>query len=185
MELKEIKGNALLLHNALISTIKASKENFLILGQLIYELKKEQLFQQATGVEVWHDYLAQPEIGLSKGEANRLAQIYEHFIERLGYDIEEVSSIPIKSLHRLLPVVKNNELDKEELDGLMGDAQHLKQSDFRERMYDVRKGESAPKTYEYIIMRKCIETGLLERLFDIPAEEINMLVSKYNKDTTR
>lgn len=181
MELEEIKGDAVLLHTALVSTISATKKNFVILGQLVYELKKDSLFQQATGVEIWHEYLAQPEIGLSKGEANRLAQIYEHFVENLGYEIDEVSLIPIKSLHRLLPVVKNNELGKEEIDGLMEDAKVLRQADFKERLYDVKKGEDAPKTYEYIVFKKCLETGSLEKVHDIPSRAIKELVDKFNK----
>ena len=135
------------------------------MGEILYHLKQDDNFQQVVGegIDTWVDYVKQPEIGLSKGEANRLVQIYEQFVHRLGYESDKISEVPIKNLHYLLPVVKELEKGKK-VDEMLESAIVLSQSDFKERIYDLKHNED--RTYTYIIMKKSDQTGGLTRVYN-------------------
>lgn len=164
-------------HQALIRLITTAKQNFILMGELLYNLKQEDNFKQAVGegIDTWVDYVKQPEIGLSKGEANRLVQIYEHFVARLGFSPETISEVPIKNLHYLLPIVKGMD-NVDDVGAMLADATLLSQQDFKERLHDIQHNEE--RTYEFIIFRKSIETGSLSRVYDISSEQI---ISKFNE----
>lgn len=149
-----------------------AKQNFVLMGKLLYSLKTDDSFQEAVGegIDTWEDYIQQPEIGLSKGEANRLVQIYEHFIDRLGFTHEIVSEVPVKNLHYLLPIVKDMD-NVDEVGALLADATMLSQKDFKERLYDI-KHEEDERTYGYLIMKKTVETGNMVKVHDISSEDI-------------
>jgi len=158
-------------HKALIELIKKSKQNFIVMGEILYHLKTDDNFQQAVGegIDTWIDYVKQPEIGLSRGEANRLVQIYENFVHRLGFNPDEIAQVPIKNLHYLLPVVKEME-KSEDVKELLYEAVSLSQADFKERVYDIKNSED--RTYTYIIMKKSDQTGALTRVYDIESKDI-------------
>lgn len=158
------------LHEKLLESISYTKKGFIIIGKLLYELKNDNTFALAigAGIDSWRDYLSQPEIGLTIGEASRLIQIYEEFVLRLGLSEDIVASIPIKNLHYLLPIAKQAQT-VEDMGGLVGDAQTLSQKDFKERLYEVKHYEDE-RTYGYLVMKRCIETGVLSRVHDISSE---------------
>jgi len=160
------------LHIQLVQVVGYSKKSFVLMGKLLSELKMGEVYQQAIGegINTWIDYISQPEIGLSKGEADRLIQIYEEFVMRLGFTEDFISSIPIKNIHYLLPIVKKHD-DAMNVLELLEDAQQLSQKDFRERVYEA-KNEDAERTYEFLIMRKCVETGTLSKVHDISSDQI-------------
>lgn len=163
-------------HKALLKLIQDSKRNFMVMGELLYHLREDDNFKEAVGegIDTWIDYIKQPEIGLSKGEANRLVQIYENFVHRLEFKPEDIAQIPIKNLHYLLPVVKEMDNSKD-VQNLLDEASSLSQSDFKERIYDIRHDEE--RTYTYIIMKKSDQTGALSRVYDISSDDI---ISKFN-----
>lgn len=165
------------LHEQLLHIIGLSKQSYIYTGKLLYELKRGDLYKLAEGAEGWVEYLAQPEIGLSKGEATRLIQIYEKFVLELGFSEEYLSDIPIKSIQYLLPLVKKGELSN--LDEVLEDAKHLSQRDFRERIYDIKTQDTGKRTYEHIIMERCKETGTLRKVHGIDPEEVKRFVSQY------
>ncbi len=177
-ELVELTGSPHKLHEYLLHVVSISKKSFVVIGKCLYYLKKDGAYQDAVGkgADSWEDYLRQPEIGLAVGEASRLIQIYEQFILRLGYDEDTISDIPVKNMHYLLPLVKKLK-DRDETDELVADATLLSQKDFKERIYD-RKAESvgdgATRTFEYMIMRKTLETNTLDKVMDIDSDTIKM-----------
>lgn len=157
------------LHNLLTAIITSSKKNFIAMGQVLSELRNNNNYKRAVGsIDTWRAYLAQPEIGLSLGEANRLIQIYEEFIIRLGFAPEMVSEVPIKNLHYLLPMVKG-EKDKDKVGEWLADATLLSQSDFRERIGEEKKEQC---TYEFMVMKRCQENGRLTKVLEISHEQI-------------
>lgn len=167
------------LHEALKYVVHLSKRSFVMTGRILHELKKDDKYMQAVGkgADTWKDYLRQPEIGLSEGEASRLMQIYEEFILRLGYDEDTISSVPVKNMHYLLPLAKRLE-NKEEVDELVADATLLSQKDFKERIFDVKVEESGgdlKRTFEYVIMRKTLETGAMDRVHEIDSDMIKRM----------
>lgn len=146
------------------------------MGQLLHTLKEKGSFKQAigAGVDTWDDYIAQPEISLSRGEADRLIQIYDQFVIRFGYKPQFISEIPIKNLHYLLPYVKaisRDNTDPKKLEEMLHSAKDLSQRDFRERVADLKLGESK-RTYTYLVMKKCVETGTMSKVHDISSEVI-------------
>jgi len=159
-------------HSKLLDIIGLSKESSIILGRLLSELKRDDSFKEAIGegIDTWRDYLAQPEIGLSVGEANRMVQIYDEFVSRLGFNEAYLAEIPVKNLHYLLPIVKKMDLS-DDVDELLESARTLSQKDFKERIYDL-KDDSGERTYEYLVMKRCIETGNMTKVHDITSEEI-------------
>ncbi len=163
------------LHLMLVNVVSLSKRGFVAMGKILRELREKDKFQMAigNGIDTWEEYLRQPEIGLSAGEANRLIQIYEEMVLRLGYSEETVANIPVKNAYYLLPLVKEMET-KEEADELVADATLLSQKDFRDRLWD-RKVENEGafiKNFEYLLMRKTVETGTMERVHGITSEVI-------------
>jgi hypothetical protein len=163
------------LHKALVMVVSFSKKSFVTMGKILHELKEGEKWRDAIGgIDTWAAYLKQPEIGLTANEANRLIQIYYHFVIRLGYDEEKISDVPLKSMHYLLPLAKEAE-SQEQIDGLLEDAISLSQQDFRDRLYDAKAdklGASATRTFEYMVMKKTLETGTMERVPGIDSDTI-------------
>jgi len=151
-------------HRLLVEAIHNAKAGFVYMGKLLMELKRNENFKNAVGqgIDTWDDYLKQPEIDLSRGEANRLVDIYHFFIVQLGYSEEEISQIPQKNLHYLLPVVKKGERSKEEIGDMIDDAKVLAQKDFRNKI----KGHECTE-YEDVPMQRCIECNKLSKKYDI------------------
>ena len=116
-------------HENLVNLIRESKVNFVQMGALLYFLKKDDNFKSSVGsIETWAEYLRQPEIGLSLGEANRLEQIFETFCIKFGYSTDRIANVPVKNLHYLLPIAKN----AEDIEELLSDAEHLSPNDHME-----------------------------------------------------
>lgn len=162
------------LHTLLVTVVSVSKKGFVAMGKILRELKKGDVYKKSVGagVDTWETYLRQPEIGLATGEANRLIQIYEEMVLRLGYDEDTVADIPIKNAHYLLPLIKNLKT-KDEADELVADATLLSQKDFRSRIVDkkIDEGETV-LTYSYLLMKKTNETGTMERIMDIDSDTL-------------
>lgn len=157
------------IHQYLVQVIQRSKKSFVKVGQLLYDLKKSGAYKKAVGdgIDTWDDYISQPEINLSRAEADRLMQIYEQFVLIRGIDRERLSEVPIKNLHYLLPLAKKGGANIEEL---LDAAATLRQHDFKARVGELQyNGEL---TYEYMIMRRCIETGSLSKVREIPSDVI-------------
>lgn len=164
-------------HDFLIKLVTASKKSFVAMGQMLYELHRENTFKKVVGdgVDTWRQYLAQPEIGLTLGEANRLIQIYEEFVLRLGFSPEVISDVPVKNLHYLLPMIKD-ETDNEKVGEWLADATLLSQSDFRQRIGELK---SEKCTYEYMVMKRCQENN---RLSKIPQISHEMILEAFKKE---
>ena len=165
-------SNPFELYNDLVTEIDIVKTGAVSMGKLLYELHTDDAFLEATGegIETWQSFLAQPEIAMSVSEANRLIQIYEQFVLRLGVDEDELAQIPVKNLQYLLPIVKQLENDEEVL-GLLNDAGSLSQRDFRERIKEY-KDDDGVRTYTYIVMRRCNETSTMRKVQGIDSDTI-------------
>lgn len=155
-------------HENLVNTIRNAKLNFVQIGALLHFLKLDDNFKSAVGsIDTWEDYLKQPEIGLSSGEASRLEQIYATFCLKFGYSTERIAAVPVKNLHYLLPIAK----EAEDIEDLLNDAEHLSQKDFRERVFEAKNTDDT-RTYEYILMQKTLETGNLKRVHGIESQTL-------------
>ena len=161
------------LHTQLLETIVFSKRSFVVIGKILYRLRENNLYQSAvgSGADNWIDYLAQPEIGLSKGEASRLIQIYEQFIVRFGFSEDFIAEVPLKNIHYILPIVKGM-ADDADVDTLVDNARVLSQKDLKERVFDIRTDDGGERTYEYVVFKRCVETGTMVKIHDLESEII-------------
>ena len=161
------------LYQNLVNTLRGARERVIYGGKLLFELKDDDSFRNAIGegIDTWEDFIKLPEIGLSKGEAQRMMDIYEWFVLELDCEEDELVEMPVKALHTLLPIAKSCELTKDEIYDLMNDAKSLNQQDFRDRVNDVRYPD-VQETYEFMVMQKCIETDRMKKVHDISSEDI-------------
>lgn len=157
-------------HNYLTQLVQMTKRSFVEIGSVLYTLKKDGRYKEVSGVDSWVAYLEQPEISLTKREANRLIDIYRTFCVKLGFDKDRISEVPVKNIHYLLPLVRDK--DKQEVEPMLDDALHLSQKDFKERAYDYKSGDNPTRTYTYMVMKKCVETGNLGKVHGIESDQI-------------
>ena len=159
-------------HHLLVGYTNNAKKSFIYIGMMLHFLKKDNNFKSSTGgVDTWEEYLAQPELSLDSGEANRLIQIYETFCVKMGKSPDEIAEIPIKNLHYLLPKAKKEE-DTEKIDELLDDAKVLSQHDFKERLHETYSKETDTFTYQFFLMKKCVETGKMNKVSNVDSDMI-------------
>lgn len=176
-------------YNKLKVTLNQNKINFLWQGKYLYNLRKNSNYREAIGdgIDSWHDFLAQPEIGMSPTQANKLLNIYELFIKQLKYEEEEIIKISIKTLNYLIKWREEIEkLDKKLCDEIIIQAQVLSFKDFKEVYFDHKNKEDQEskevRTYEYIIMKKCHQTGNMTKVHDIDSQQIETIFNLLNYD---
>jgi hypothetical protein len=156
------------LHLEVETLVRSQARSDMRLAEKLFFLKKHNLYKKAIGegINTWVDYLKQPEVNISLHKANKLIKIYQHF-DMLGYKMEEIESVP---LHALAHVAEKGAVDVQQIDELLEDAKVLSQTDFKEKYHDTV--ESGARTYTYLIMKKCVETGSLEKVHNISSEKI-------------
>lgn len=156
----------------LVDILKTGKKLDVLKGKQLWVLKSNNLFKKAVGqgIDKWHDFLALPEIGLDNREANRLMDIYDVFVVKHKIPEDELAEAKIKSLHYLLPIARDGKVQN--VREYVQLASTLSQSDFRESVYDLKTQDLGARTYIYLIMKKCVETGTMTKVHNISSEEI-------------
>jgi hypothetical protein len=143
----------------LVLTIRNYRENEIALGRLLLEAKSSYRDLVGEGINTWHDFIAQPEIALSTTEANFLLGIAETFF------VIDYMGMP-KANAKL--ILKMGEVDEE----ILYAAKTLSIKDFRDRYYDLVTEEKGERTYSYLVMKKCNETGNLSKVHEVESEEV-------------
>lgn len=160
-------------YELLLHVLSDTRSRLIWGGKFLYDLKTDNAFKKAigSGIDTWEDFLAMPEIGLSKGEAQRMMDIYEWFVLELDFKEKELIEVPVKSLHYLLPIAKSCQLTHDKMEELVEDAKVLNQKDLRERVWDVKEPEGE-RTYSYLIMKKCDQTGVMTKVHNVSSDDI-------------
>ena len=163
---------AQVLVRTLIEVQNQSRKLDVIRGKLLWQLKANNLYLSAfgEGVDTWEEFLRSPEIALTTSEANRMMQLYEYFIIKYELDEEDLSAVPIKSLHYMLPRLKDGSIEENDIQELVEAGKGLTFNEFKERLYDIQEGTE--RTYSLLVMRKCNETGNLSRVHGLSNEDI-------------
>lgn len=161
-------------YESLVQLVELGNTLDVLKGKQLWNLKSNNLFKKAIGqgIDDWGTFLKLPEINFSTGEANRMMEMYSVFVLDYGFPVEVVAKAKTKSLHYLLPVVKGKKLSKSEVEDMLGDATHLTQAQFKESVYDMKTDNKGDRTYTYLIMKKCNETGNMQKVHDISSEKI-------------
>lgn len=159
------------LYQKLLTTIKMGRMAGVMLGKYLFELKANNAYQQAVGegIETWVDFLKMPEVSIPASEATRAMEIYEEFCLRRGYSLEMLAEAGTKTMHYLLPIAKKYDIEEPRMTELIQAGANLPLNSFRERLQDFKGGE---RHYEFMVMRKCKETGTMQKVHDITTEMI-------------
>lgn len=159
-------------YQKLLEVLKLGRMAGALLGQQLYRLYANNAYQQAIGGDItWHEFLKQPEVNLDPREATRAMEVYEEFCVKRGYSTEMLAEAGTKALHYILPLAKSGEITEAEIEGLLHDGANLPLSGFRERLYEVKSG-NGEKTYIFQLMRKCVETGTMQKVPGIDHEQV-------------
>lgn len=161
------------LYISLTAKISVNNYNLLSLGKTLKDLKNNDNYKMAVGdIDTWQHFVKQPEVSLTVGEANKLIEIYELYVEELGYSEEQLSSIPHKNLRITLPIIKEGVQNPDEI---LEQARTLSDKDLKDALIETKDNlEEVQKTYQYIVMKKCNETGNLSKIHDITSDEIKL-----------
>jgi hypothetical protein len=149
------------MHEELLQKIQEHRLLTLQIGSLLSGLKHDDNFENETGVDSWYDYISQPEIGLSNAEANKLMLVDNIFKD---VDVVQLVNIPFKNL---LVIAKTDKPTEH-----LTDAEVLSHKDLKERLYEKKTEDTINRTYKYMVMKKCVETGNLSKVHDIESETI-------------
>ncbi len=167
-------------YNLIVATERATRFNYVSLGKLLKNIKEDDEYLNAVGgIETWNQFLKQPEIGLSVYQANKLIDIYDTFVTGLGVSEEYLSEISLPNIKRLLAFLKTKQyVDGFSIEELLEQAKILSDRDFKDVLIENNEklGDQV-RTYTYLIMKKCNETGNLTKVHDISSEDIK---SKFN-----
>lgn len=157
------------LYTSLVAKTEVMNYNFISLGKTLRDLKEGDRFREAVGdIDTWQHFVKQPEIGLTVGEANKLIDLYTTFVLELGYSEEQLSSISLKNLKVLLPLVKQGVQNLEEL---MDQARTLSDKDFKDALIETSESlVEVPRTYKYVVMKVCNETKNMSKVHEITDE---------------
>lgn len=124
--LVQLTSEAKELHNLALSIIDAIGRRSYELAKVLYEIKKKKLYKYVFGDETWSDYVASlPNMSLST--ADKLIKRYEVYILKLGYKIDQIAKINIRSLNVILPIAERS--DKSVADEWIEKAKHLTSQD--------------------------------------------------------
>lgn len=170
------------LYQSLLKVLELKRFAGVALGEKLFKLKANNEYKNATGIESWDDFLKSPEISIDSRESNRAMQTYYQFCVRRQFTLSDLAGVPVKSLHRLLPLAKGDRLADGDLQTLVADAASLSQSAFKERLYDVVSGESGIRTFDFLLMRKCRETGNLQKVHGFSSEKIQEVFNQAGID---
>jgi len=152
-------------HIGLLAKLQVRNEISLSIGEALGELKDGEFKKViGAGIDTWHQYLSQPEIGLTVQEAKHLIDMYE-----LSKTFPELSTIPA----RYWKLLKKEGVTEE----IINEARTLSYQDLREQLYDHETDNTGKRTYTYMVMRRCNETGNLQK---VPLVESQEVVEKFS-----
>jgi sugar-specific transcriptional regulator TrmB len=98
---------------ALSSMREKMEEHFVELGQLLSEMKKEQIFR-IYGYETFREFV-EDEFNLAGSLVNKLVSNYKYYVGQLNLDEASLVKIGLDKLSILRPVLKNsNPLEQEQ-----------------------------------------------------------------------
>ncbi|MCB5231073.1 MAG: hypothetical protein WCX83_01750 [Candidatus Cloacimonas sp.] len=98
---------------ALSSMRETLEEHFVTLGQLLNEIKKDNIFR-LYGYETFKDFV-EDEFNLAGALANRLVNNYKYYVEKLDLDEHTLIQIGLDKLNLLRPVLKEASIQEQEI----------------------------------------------------------------------
>ena len=131
---------------------------FIEMGKLLKDIKDNRHFE-VLGYDTFTSYVINSELGFKRRTAYYYIEIYEWFVEKLGYDMQVLAEIGYDKLMRALPIIKKlPEQEKNEVEIVITEVQELRPVDFEKKYKDEKKQEGFEDFLpppEYLRCEKC------------------------------
>ena len=200
-EITEAQGKeAYQVHQSVLELKRQMGIAFVEMGRLL-KVVRDNKYYEVLGYDTFTSYVINSELGFKRRTAYYYVEIYEMFIEELGYKVQAVAQIGYDKLCKALPIVRKHiviesEIKtnvKEGVDDLsfktrigeiLTDAQELRPVDFAKKYKDEKKQEdfddflSPP---EYFRCKKCNKWKIVIPIEDCCEEWLKIMKKKLDK----
>lgn len=108
MEIKEENTLAYSIYEQLRNALTTEKKVFFAIGELLKRLNDEKLYRYIGdgGYDNFTQFLAAPEINITKSRAYFYMRIYEFYIEKMALNEGQLKDLSAYKLFRLLPFAR-------------------------------------------------------------------------------
>lgn len=120
---------------ALEQQAKKLEDNFLTIGRLLADIKRQKLFL-FKGYKNFKEFI-ENEYKMSNSLASKLIGINEVFVNQLSVDEATIHAIGSDKLHMIKPMLKDASVDEQ--DHWLDKAKSMPSADLREEIKDIRK----------------------------------------------
>ena len=86
-------------HQRIIRLKEQATRSFILLGKEL-KLNKDRRYFEQLGFATFETYIESPELGLGRSSVYSLIAIYETFVERLDYSVDELAAVDYSKLDR-------------------------------------------------------------------------------------
>lgn len=150
-------------HQELLESLRLNRIVTHELGKQLKKIKENEswVYEIGNGIDTWHEYLSQPEIGMTVREANDLIKMAD-YARKTNTNPQEFSTKNYKML------VKEHESNEE----IIESAKVLSNRDFKERYYDHKTADKGKRTYTYMVMKRCNETNNMSKVHGVESDEV-------------
>ena len=161
-----------------VNNIKSDLENnFVILGQLLSEIRRSKLFK-FKGYKSFKEFV-EIEFNLSGTFAAKVIGTYEFFIEKLAVDEMSVKNIGLDKLALIKPIVKD--LAVPESEEWIKKAEESPVSELRDDIKEYReRNRDKSKTIKEVLTDQYIEN--MVTFFNCSRKELNFKLALYFQD---
>ncbi|MDP2173332.1 MAG: hypothetical protein Q8M98_03210 [Candidatus Cloacimonadaceae bacterium] len=163
--------------NAVASLQEQLEDNFLILGQLLSEIKRGKLYR-FKGYESLKDFV-ENEYKMSSSLAGKLAQTFDLFIEEMDVDESTIKDIGFDRLQMIRPIVQK--ANWEDRDAWVEKAAGMPTKDLRSHIKELKDKEKD----EDPDLRKVFVDQFMEKMiawFNCSRSELNFRLALYFQD---
>jgi len=161
-----------------INSIKSDLENnFVVLGQLLSEIKRTKLFK-FKGYKTFREFV-ENEFNLSGSFAAKVIGTYEFFIEKLDIDEMSVKNIGLDKLSLIKPIVKD--MNFTETEEWIKKAEEVPTTELREEIKEMReRKKDRSKTVKDVLIDQYIER--MVTFFNCSRKELNFKLALFFQD---
>lgn len=153
------------------------EENFLVLGQLLSEIKRVKAYRK-KGYASFKEFV-EAEYSLSSSLAGKLVQVFDVFIEEMDVDESTIKQIGFDRLSMIKPLVAK--ADWTERDEWVSKAEELPTGELRDHIKEIKKKEKE----QDLDLKKVFIDQYLERMtavFNCSRNELNFKLALYFQD---
>jgi hypothetical protein len=171
------------LHQEILVLKRQMGVAFIKMGQLLKRIRDDEHYI-SLGFDSFKQYLSDSELGFQQRTAYYYIEIYEYFIEKLNYKVDELADIGYRNLVDVLSVAKKLSEPKKKMEDLMTDAKVLRSYDFKKKYRDEEKNKEfeeylAPP--EYFRCSKCGKWHVIIAIDDCCEEWLDAVYRRLKK----